>query len=108
MAETLSLWSAISFVIAGIGLGAAVFFWFFFKIPSVIGGLTGRTARKSIEKMRASDEKAGNKFYCENRMNKELGMPTEPLKRNMQFTVQEKDFVMLEEIILIHTDETIE
>lgn len=142
MAETLSLLSAISFGIAGISLGAAVFFGILFKIPSVIGGLTGRTARKSIEKMRASDEKERNKYDCENQMNTELGklaavmsggrktellnpnksnIPdmkkiaapleermTEPLKRNVQFTVPEKDFVMLDEIILIHTDETIE
>ncbi len=59
MAETLSTFSIISFVVAGVGLVLAIFFWFFFKIPTVIGDLSGRTARKSIAKMRAENERSG-------------------------------------------------
>lgn len=62
-AEILSLISVISFVFCGIAFVLAVFFWFFFKIPSVIGDLSGRTARKSIEKMRAGNEKAAVQSY---------------------------------------------
>lgn len=62
-AEILSLISVISFVICGIAFVLAVFFWFFFKIPAVIGDLSGRTARKSIEKMRSGNEKAAAQSY---------------------------------------------
>lgn len=34
-----------------------------FKIPIVIGDLSGRTAKKSIERMRLNNEKTGNKSY---------------------------------------------
>ena len=49
MAETLSILSIVSFAVAGASFMLAVFFWFFFKIPTVIGDLSGRTARKSIK-----------------------------------------------------------
>lgn len=62
-AEILSLISVISFVFCAISFVLAVFFWFFFKIPSVIGDLSGRTARKSIEKMRAGNEKTAAQGY---------------------------------------------
>lgn len=76
MAETLSTLSIISFAIAGVCFVLAVFFWFFFKIPSVFGDLTGRTARKSIAKMRAANEKAGTKGYKESRTNAARGKLT--------------------------------
>ena len=63
MADTLSLLSVVAFTIAGISLAAAVFFWFFFKISSVIGDLSGKNAKRSIETMRETNEKAGNKIY---------------------------------------------
>lgn len=76
MAETLQLLSVISFAIAGLSLVLTVFFWFFFKIPIVIGDLSGRTAKKSIEKMRAANERAGLKSYKESRTNAERGRLT--------------------------------
>ena len=63
MAETLSTLSIISFVLAAVALAVAIVLWFFFDIPTVIGDLTGRTARKSIAKMRAENEKSGVKKY---------------------------------------------
>ncbi len=63
MADTLSLLSVVAFIIAGISLAAAVFFWFFFKISSVIGDLSGKNAKRSIETMRETNKKAGNKIY---------------------------------------------
>ena len=76
MAQTLQTLSIISFAIAGVCLVLAVFFWFFFKIPSVIGDLSGRTARKSIAKMRATNEKTGAKSYKESKTNAERGKLT--------------------------------
>lgn len=76
MAETLSTLSTISFAVAGVSLTLAIFFWFFFKIPTVIGDLSGRTARKSIAKMRAANEKTGAKSYKESKTNAARGKLT--------------------------------
>lgn len=76
MAETLSTLSIISFAVAGVCLALALFFWFFFKIPTVISDLSGRTARKSIAKMRAANEKTGTKTYKESKINVERGKLT--------------------------------
>ncbi len=59
MAEILNIVSVISFVAAGVFAALAILFWFLFKIPHVIGDLSGRNARKSIELMRQNNEKAG-------------------------------------------------
>ena len=53
MAQTLQTLSVISFVIAGACLVLAVFFWLFFKIPTVIGDLSGRTAKIYCEDARS-------------------------------------------------------
>lgn len=76
MAQTLQTLSIISFAVAGVCLVLAIFFWFFFKIPTVIGDLSGRTARKSIAKMRAANEKTGAKSYKESKTNAERGKLT--------------------------------
>ena len=59
MAETLSMISMIAFVAAGVFFVVSIIFWGIFKIPFVIGDLSGRNARKSIEQMRKNNEKAG-------------------------------------------------
>lgn len=61
MAETLNNLSVVMWIAAGICLAIAVFFWFFFQIPAVAGDLSGRTARKSIEKMRTANESRDTK-----------------------------------------------
>lgn len=79
MAETLSTLSIISFIIAGVCLVLAIFLWIFFRIPSVIGDLTGRTARKSIAKMRSTNEKTGNKNYKTSKINVRRGKLTDTM-----------------------------
>lgn len=59
-ADTLSVISLVSFILSGIFFAVSVTLWFVLRIPSVIGDLSGRTAKKSIEKMRQSNQKAGN------------------------------------------------
>ena len=76
MAETLQNLSIISFAIAAVCFVLAIFFWFFFKIPIVISDLSGRTARKSIAKMRVVNEKTGVKVYKESKINAERGKVT--------------------------------
>lgn len=132
MAEILSMISIIAFVIAGISLGLAVFFWFFFKIPGVIGDLSGRTARKSIARMRADNERTGRKTYQTGAINRERGKVTDTMPqqiRTAEFTtlldeVEEtqllaetpvaeakpktgKQLQMIEDIVLLNTAEVI-
>lgn len=76
MAETLSILSIVSFAVAVVCFVLSIFFWIFFRIPKVIGDLTGRTARKSIAKMRAANEKTGAKSYKESKTNAERGKLT--------------------------------
>lgn len=76
MAETLQLLSIISFAVGAVCLGLAIFLWFFFKIPNVIGDLSGRNARKSIARMREANEKSGSKSYKESKENAERGKLT--------------------------------
>lgn len=73
MAETLSTLSILSFAVAGGCLVLAIFFWFFFQIPLVIGDLSGTTARKTIARMRAANEKAGVKRDAEGKINAARG-----------------------------------
>ena len=54
--ETLELLSTISYVLAGVFLLLTIFFTFKFRIWAVMGDLSGRTARKSIERMRKANE----------------------------------------------------
>ena len=63
MAETLSVISLISFLAAGVFAVVAVILWFVFRIPTVAGELSGRTARKSIERMRKRNEEAGKNSH---------------------------------------------
>lgn len=78
-AEILSLVSLISYIVAGVCLVLAVFLWFFFKIPSVIGDLSGRTAKKSIEKMRQANTKSGSKSYRSSATNVSRGKITDTM-----------------------------
>ena len=81
-AEILSLVSLISYIAAGVCLVLACFFWFFFKIPSVIGDLSGRTAKKSIEKMRQANQKSGKKSYRPSATNVERGKLTDTMHQS--------------------------
>lgn len=91
MAETLSIISLVSFIIAGVCLVLAVFFWFNFRIPRVIGDLTGRTARKSIAKMRASNEESGNKSFHQSAANVNRGKLTDTMHDLSKAQPQETD-----------------
>ena len=56
MAQIYNIISIVAFVIAGICFVMTVFFLIKFHIPMLIGELSGRTARKSIEEMRHQNE----------------------------------------------------
>ena len=60
-AEILSTLSMICFIVAGVSFAAAVFFWFKFRILEAYGDLNGRTAKRSIEKLRKENERLGDR-----------------------------------------------
>ena len=89
-AEILSLISTISYVIAAISFVLAIFFWFNFKIPSVIGDLSGRTAKKSIARMRASNERAGGQGYKPSAANVSRGKLTDTMQHSKKLASDAK------------------
>lgn len=60
-------------------MALAIFFWFKFGIPAVIGDLSGRTARKSIARMREENERSGNKSHRPSVVNRERVAITNPI-----------------------------
>lgn len=76
MADILSIVSLVSFILSGVAFVLAILFFILFRIPSVIGDLSGRTAKKSIAKMRVANEKTGVKSYKESKTNVERGKLT--------------------------------
>lgn len=81
MADTLSLISIISFAVAGACFVCCVILFFLLGIPGVIGDLSGYNARKSIKKMRLSNERSGNKVYRSSTENVRRGTLTETMKQ---------------------------
>lgn len=92
MADTLSIISLVSFIISGVCLVLAIFFWFNFRIPKVVGDLSGRTARKSIAKMRASNEESGNKSFRPSATNINRGKLTNTMPDSDKLKPQEAAF----------------
>ena len=78
MAEQLSTYSIISFVAAGFFLLVAIVLGIYFRIPTVIGDLTGRNAKKSIARMRESNEKASKKAVQTGKKDAVRKKPAEP------------------------------
>lgn len=82
MASIFKIVSIVLFVLAAVCLAFAIFAFVTFKIPNVIGDLTGRNARKSIEKMRDANEKGGKKSYRPHPVASDRGQVTEPIKQS--------------------------
>lgn len=142
MAQIYRIVSIAAFSLAGVSLVLAVIFWVKFRIWKVISDLSGRTARKSIEQMRAANEKSPKKSYhsvlaaagcaklTEPILQKEQKeaairngegtsllqysvngteiLKTAGLRRKEKGSVQEhRDFRILQDIVVIHTNEVI-
>ncbi len=65
--------------LAGLCLIIAVILFFVLRIPSVIGDLTGSTARKAIENIRNQNESSGDKTYKSSAVNRERGKLTDKI-----------------------------
>lgn len=90
MASILSIISLVSFIIAGISFALAVTFFFVFKIPNVIGDLSGRNAQRSIAQLRAINEKSGSKAYRTSETNKKRGKLTGTMEESGKIAKENK------------------
>lgn len=79
MADILSLLSIISFAVAGVCLVISIILWVVFRIPLVIGDLSGRTARKSIARQRKANETSMAKGHQSSKVNAQRGKLTETM-----------------------------
>lgn len=79
MAELYSTLSIIFYIVAILFFIAAVLIFIALKIPRVFSDLTGRTARKNINRTRATNEKSGKKFYGPSDTNKSRGKVTDTM-----------------------------
>lgn len=79
-AGTYTLLSYIAYGAAGLMVVLAVLFFFLFKIPEVIGDLSGRTARKNIAKIRSANERSGDKSFTPGRVNEDRGKLTKSMR----------------------------
>lgn len=143
--ELLELISLISYILSGVCLLLAIFFWVKFDIPNVMKYIFGRTVKKSIKKLQATNEKTGKKGLESNpdfqkliddvtekdsNISSEEEEETEFLQKNentaplsktyweetgildetdetMPLDQNRNGFVMLDEVILVHTKDII-
>ena len=81
-ASALGIVSKVMFALAAVCLAFALYSFIVFKIPAVIGDLTGRTAKKSIEKMRRENETSGKKSFRPTAEAMERGTITAPVNES--------------------------
>lgn len=87
MAEIYQAVSITAFSLSGISLIFAVFCFIKFKIPKIIGDLSGRTAKRSIAQMRTMNEKSIKTPYRPASSVKE----TRPIKKEAEEKPEKKE-----------------
>lgn len=86
MASIFKTVSIVLFVLAVLCLTIGIITFVVFKIPNVIGDLSGRNARKSIEQMRKTNEKGGKKSHRPHPVASDRGARTEQIKESKKFS----------------------
>lgn len=77
--ELLQTLSLVAYVISGVLLVLTIVLFFWFKIPQVVGDISGATARKAIEDIRRQNEETGNKTYKSSAVNQARGRLTDKI-----------------------------
>lgn len=95
IADVLFLVSNTALILAMICFVLAIIFFVKFKIPFVIGDLSGKNARKSIAKMRSYNEKSGNKAYQSSKTNQNREKLTHTIKGIQPKASENPETVML-------------
>ena len=78
--------------LAGVMLLLSVLLFFVLRIPKVVGDLTGATARKAIERIRAQNENTGDKTYQTSLVNKERGKLTDKITPSGKLVPKHKSY----------------
>ena len=121
MAELLVKISYIAFAGAVVCLILAVILFIKFKIPTVLGDLSGKNAKKAIQQMRETNSQKGNPAFKPGKKNekhkklteeltfKKKENVTESLESETEILTQQKTvhMKMLDDIMLVHTKERI-
>lgn len=76
-AQTWNIISIVGFLLSGIALIAAILIFIKFKIPSVIGDLTGKTVAREIKAMRENNSASGAKLHRPSSVNAARGKLTQ-------------------------------
>ena len=76
-ADILQMVSFAAFISAGIFLVLTVIFFFSFRIPKVAGELSGKSAKRSIRRIRETNEKSMETGFQRAAVNRNRGMLTE-------------------------------
>lgn len=93
MASIFKTVSIVFFALAAVCLALGIITFIVFKIPNVIGDLSGRNARKSIEQMRETNEKGGKKSHRPHPVASDRGTLTEPIKQNSSKLRKQKQVI---------------
>lgn len=86
MASIFKTVSIVLFVLAAICLILGISTFVVFKIPNVIGDLSGRNARRSIEQMRQENEKGGKKSHRPHPVASDRGTLTEQINESKKLS----------------------
>ena len=81
-ASALKISSVVLFALAAVCLVLAIASFIVFKIPMVIGDLSGRNARRSIAQMREQNEHSGTKTHRPHPIAMERGTVTQPIQQH--------------------------
>lgn len=121
MAQTYNLISTVSFIMSVVCLLVAIILFFKFNIRKIVGDLTGRNAKKSIEQMRHTSRKSVNSVIYENKTQqqeeKTQQIETQLLEEKDEETIilsdwqlisEAEKFIVTKDIVFIHANEVIE
>lgn len=79
--EVLQRLSLIAYLLGGAFLILGIVLFFVLNIPKLLGDVSGRTARKTIEKIRQQNAEVGERSYRPSPVNAERGRVTDKIAR---------------------------
>lgn len=86
--ELLQTLSIAAYIAAGVFILIAVALFFLFDVPKLYGNISGRTAKKAIEKIRQKNENTGSNAYQTSVVNTERSKLTDKITLSGRLTPQ--------------------
>lgn len=87
--EIYKIISTVGFILAAIMLILSIFLFFKFNIPKVIGDITGKTAKKAIQRIHEQNEQSGDKAYKSSPVNIARGKIMDKVTNSGNLIVQD-------------------